>query len=99
LIRAYVRTHKIPAIILRPANNYGPWQYPEKLIPLAVSKILENKNVPVYGKGINIREWLYVGDCVEGIFSVIRKGIAGEIYNIGSGDEKKIFTWLNKLLK
>jgi len=99
LIRAYVRTHKIPAIILRPANNYGPWQYPEKLIPLAVSKILENKNVPVYGKGINIREWLYVGDCVEGIFSVIRKGIAGEIYNIGSGDEKKNIYVVKQIIK
>ncbi|MDO8489383.1 MAG: GDP-mannose 4,6-dehydratase, partial [Candidatus Omnitrophota bacterium] len=67
LVQSYVRTYKFPAIIIRPSNNYGPWQYPEKLIPLAILRIMEGGKVPVYGKGLNVREWLYVDDCALGI--------------------------------
>lgn len=99
LIKSYIRTYKFPAIIIRPCNNYGLWQYPEKLIPLAVSKILKNESIPVYGKGINVREWLYVKDCAEGVFVVMKKGVAGEIYNIGSGDEQKNIYVVKRILE
>lgn len=89
LIKAYVRTYAFPAIIVRPCNNYGPWQYPEKLISLAILKVLKNKKVPIYGRGQNVREWLYVSDCAEAIFLILEKGKIGEIYNIGSGQEKR----------
>mgnify|MGYP001627037606 CR=1 FL=1 len=87
--RAYHRTYGLPLITVRPSNNYGPWQYPEKLIPVIILKALNNEKVPVYGKGLNIREWIYVSDCVEGVFTILENGIDGEIYNIGSGEEKR----------
>lgn len=86
--RAYRRTYGIPVITVRPSNNYGPWQYPEKLIPLVILKALKNEPIPIYGTGLNVREWLYVEDCAEGIFEVLEKGKIGEIYNLGSGIEK-----------
>jgi len=89
LIRSYIRTYGFPAIIVRPCNNYGPWQYPEKLIPLAVLKILRNEKIPVYAEGKNVREWLYVEDCAEGILQILKKGKIGEIYNLGSQEEKQ----------
>ncbi len=87
LVKAYIRTYDFPAIIVRPCNNYGPWQFPEKLIPLSILKILKKEKVPVYGAGRNVREWLYVEDCAEGIWQVLEKGKIGEIYNLGSGKE------------
>jgi len=89
LVRSYVRTFKFPAVILRPSNNYGPWQYPEKFIPVIIYKALNNEKIPVYGKGLNVREWMHVSDCVNAVFKVISKGKTGEAYNIGSGNEKK----------
>ncbi len=89
LIKSYVRTYNFPAIIIRPCNNYGPWQYPEKLIPVVICKALNNNKVPVYAKGLNTREWLYVEDCAQGILIIMKKGRIGEIYNLGSGHEKK----------
>lgn len=89
LVSSYVRTFKIPAIIVRPSNNYGPWQYPEKLIPVIIYKALNNQKVPIYGEGINVREWLYVSDCVGGILEILKKGKNGEVYNLGSGNERK----------
>lgn len=89
LIRSYIRTYDFPALIIRPSNNYGPWQYPEKLIPLAVSRILSGKIIPVYGDGSNIREWLFVEDCAKGILAILEKGKDSEIYNLGSRQEKK----------
>lgn len=86
--RAYFRTYGLPVITVRPCNNYGPWQYPEKLIPVIITRALRNEKIPVYGKGENIREWLYVSDCAEAIFKILEKGIPGEIYNVGSGYEK-----------
>jgi dTDP-glucose 4,6-dehydratase len=99
LVQAYIRTNKFPAIIIRPSNNYGPWQYPEKLIPLAILRILGEGKVPVYGKGKNVREWLYVDDCVQGIMTVMRKGKIGETYNLGSACESKNIDTVKLLLK
>lgn len=87
--RAYFRTYGVPVITVRPSNNYGPWQYPEKLIPVVMLKALHNEPVPVYGKGENIREWLYVSDCAGAVFSVLEHGEPGDIYNAGSGEEKR----------
>jgi len=99
LVQAYIRTNKFPAIIVRPSNNYGPWQYPEKLIPLAILRILENGKVPVYGRGKNVREWIYVDDCVRGILTVMRRGRRGQVYNLGSHCESKNIDTVKLLLK
>jgi len=87
--RAYYRTYGVPVITVRPSNNYGYWQYPEKLIPVVILKALNNEPIPVYGKGENIREWLFVSDCADAVFEIIQKGKIGEIYNVGSGEERK----------
>lgn len=89
LIRSYIRTYGFPAVIIRPCNNYGPWQYPEKLIPLAILKVLKNEKIPVYADGKNVREWLYVEDCAEGILEILKKGRLGQIYNLGSNEERQ----------
>ena len=99
LVQAYVRTSNFPAIIIRPSNNYGPWQYPEKLIPLAILRILGEDKIPVYGKGLNVREWLYVDDCVRGVMAIMRKGKIGEAYNLGSACESKNIDTVKLLLK
>ena len=99
LVQSYIRTYGFPAIIIRPSNNYGPWQYPEKLIPLAIFKVLDGGKVPVYGKGVNVREWLYVDDCAQGIIIIIAKGKIGEIYNLGSSQESKNINTVKLLLK
>lgn len=87
--RVYFRTYGLPVITVRPSNNYGPWQYPEKLIPVVILKALNDESIPVYGTGENIREWLFVSDCAEAIFKIIEKGKVGEIYNVGSGEERR----------
>ncbi len=87
--RAYTRSYGLPVITVRPSNNYGPWQYPEKLIPLVIFKALRGEKIPVYGTGENVREWLYVEDCARGVLTVLEKGRPGEIYNIASGEERK----------
>ena len=99
LVQAYIRTNKFPAIIIRPSNNYGPWQYPEKLISLAILRILEGAKIPVYGKGLNVREWIYVDDCVRGILTIMHKGKIGQIYNLGSTCESKNIDTIKLLLK
>ena len=85
LIKSYIRTYKVPAVITNCCNNFGPNQYPEKLIPTIIYNILQNKPIPIYGKGKNIREWIYVKDHCDALFNVAQKGIIGENYNIGSG--------------
>ena len=85
LIRSYVRTYKIPAIITNCCNNFGPNQYPEKLIPTVIYNILNKKLIPIYGKGKNEREWIYVEDHCNALIKIAEKGIIGENYNIGSG--------------
>lgn len=88
LIAAYHKTYNIPALITRSSNNYGPNQYPEKLIPLFISRLLSNQKVPVYGDGLNTRDWMYVYDNCSAIDLVLHKGKIGEIYNIGANNEK-----------
>ncbi len=87
--RAYHKTYSLPVITVRPSNNYGWWQYPEKLIPVVILKALNDEPIPVYGTGQNVREWLFVSDCAEAVFEIIEKGRIGEIYNVGSGQEKR----------
>ena len=84
LVYSYIRTYKLPAIITNCSNNYGPRQHPEKLIPKLIYNILNNKSLPIYGKGINSREWIYVDDHCEALIKVLRKGKIGNFYNIGS---------------
>jgi dTDP-glucose 4,6-dehydratase len=83
LARSYFVTYKLPVLITRASNNYGPYQFPEKLIPLMIVNALENKPLPVYGDGLQVRDWLYVEDHCRGILAVLRQGREGEIYNIG----------------
>ena len=85
LIKSYIRTYKIPAIITNCCNNFGPNQYPEKLIPTIIYNILNNKPIPIYGRGKNIREWIYVEDHCKALIKIAEKGIIGENYNVGSG--------------
>lgn len=99
LVRSYYTTHKMPAIITRCTNNFGPYQYPEKLIPLFITNLLEDKKVPVYGTGKNIREWIYVLDHCRAIDFIIQKGKIGEIYNVGSGNEKTNMEITEKILE
>ena len=84
LVYSYVRTYGLPAIVTNCSNNYGPKQHPEKLIPKLIYNILNNKALPIYGKGLNSREWIYVKDHCEALFQVYKKGKIGEFYNIGS---------------
>ena len=84
LVSSYVRTYKIPAIVTNCSNNYGPKQHPEKLIPKLIYNILNNKPLPIYGKGTNSREWIYVKDHCEALIKIFQRGKVGEFYNIGS---------------
>ncbi len=88
LALSYHITHKLPVMVTRCTNNFGPYQYPEKLIPLFVTNLLEGKKVPVYGTGTNIRDWIYVLDHCKAVDFVLHNGSPGEIYNIGGGAEK-----------
>ncbi|MGN0573705.1 MAG: dTDP-glucose 4,6-dehydratase [Acutalibacteraceae bacterium] len=85
---AYHRTYGLPVTVSRCSNNYGPYQFPEKLIPLMIVRALEDKNLPVYGKGVNVRDWLYVEDHCKAIDLIIHGGIPGEIYNVGGHNER-----------
>jgi dTDP-glucose 4,6-dehydratase len=87
LARAYARTHGLPVCITRCSNNYGPYQFPEKVIPLFVTNLTDGGKVPLYGDGLNIRDWLHVDDHCRGIQLVLEKGRPGEVYNIGGGTE------------
>ena len=87
LVRSYSKTHKLNVNITRCSNNYGPYQFPEKIIPLFISNLMDGKKVPLYGEGLNVRDWLHVDDHCLGIYLVMQKGRAGEIYNIGGGTE------------
>lgn len=87
LVYAYVKTHNLPAVVTRSSNNFGQYQYPEKLISLAITNLIEDKKIPLYGDGQNIRDWLYVLDNCEAIDLVLHRGRDGETYNIGGGNE------------
>ena len=88
LVRAYGETYNLPVLITRCSNNYGPYQYPEKLIPFFILKLLKGEKVPVYGDGMNVRDWIYVCDHCEAIDRVLHKGRVKEVYNIGGHNEK-----------
>ncbi|NLI20714.1 MAG: dTDP-glucose 4,6-dehydratase [Clostridiales bacterium] len=88
LVLAYARTFRLPVSITRCSNNYGPYQFPEKLIPLMISRALSDQSLPVYGKGENVRDWLYVEDHCAAIDLVMRKGREGEVYNVGGHNER-----------
>ena len=88
LVLAYHRTYGLPVTISRCSNNYGPYHFPEKLIPLMIANCLNNKPLPVYGEGLNVRDWLYVKDHCYGILAVLEKGKVGEVYNLGGHNEK-----------
>ncbi|HTW93599.1 MAG TPA: GDP-mannose 4,6-dehydratase, partial [Tepidisphaeraceae bacterium] len=87
LVRSYFHTFAMPVLTTRCSNNYGPYHFPEKLIPLFVTNLIEGKKVPLYGDGLNVRDWLYVEDHCEAIWTVLNKGRAGEIYNVGGNNE------------
>ena len=99
IVRAYNVTFKLPVIITRSSNNYGPYQYPEKVIPLFVTNLIENKKVPLYGTGMNVRDWIYVMDNCEAVDFVSKNGEIGEIYNIGGGNEIPNIELTNSILK
>ncbi|MBU4305317.1 MAG: dTDP-glucose 4,6-dehydratase [Candidatus Omnitrophica bacterium] len=99
LIRSYWKTYKFPAVITRSSNNFGPYQFPEKVIPLFITNLLEGKKVPLYGDGLNVRDWIYVLDNCRGIDLVLHKGKTGEIYNIGAGNEKNNLELTESILK
>jgi dTDP-glucose 4,6-dehydratase len=99
LVRAYNRTHKLDTVITRCSNNYGQYQFPEKVMPLFITNIIEGKKVPLYGNGLNVRDWLHVDDHCRGIALALTKGRAGEIYNIGGGTELTNVGLTHKILK
>jgi dTDP-glucose 4,6-dehydratase len=87
MARSYFRTYGLPVVITRCSNNYGPYQFPEKVVPLFVTNLLDGKQVPLYGDGLNVRDWLHVDDHCRGIQLVADGGRPGEVYNIGGGTE------------
>ena len=99
LVQAYHRTYGLPVTISRCSNNYGPYHFPEKLIPLMISRALADESLPVYGKGENVRDWLYVKDHCKAIDLIIRKGKDGEVYNIGGHNEKTNLEVVKTILK
>jgi len=98
LVRAYNKTFGLDTVTTRASNNYGPHQHPEKMIPLFIKNLLSGKRVPLYGTGKNVRDWMYVGDHVEGIDVVFHKGRSGEVYNLGGGNEFENIDITKKLL-
>ncbi len=99
LVRAYVETHKLKAMITRCSNNYGPFQFPEKLIPLFILNAVSKKPVPVYGDGMNVRDWIYVLDHNKAVDAVLHNGTPGEVYNIGSRNEMPNIEIIKLLLR
>ena len=99
LVRAAHHTHGFPALITRCSNNYGPFQFPEKLIPLMIANALEGKRLPVYGDGKNVRDWIYVTDHCEAIVCVLEKGRDGEVYNIGGNSERENLGVVRQILR
>jgi dTDP-glucose 4,6-dehydratase len=96
---AYWNTYQTPVIITRCTNNYGPYQFPEKLIPLAISNVLEGRSIPVYGDGLNVRDWIYVEDHCRAILAILEQGREGETYNIAGGSELTNLEIVDKLLE
>jgi dTDP-glucose 4,6-dehydratase len=99
LAKSYYNTYRLPVLITRSSNNFGPYQYPEKLIPLMILKAMKDEPLPVYGTGMNVRDWIYAEDNCAGIDTVFRKGKLGEVYNIGGGNEKPNIEVVKLILK
>jgi len=99
LCRSYCITYGFPVIITRSSNNFGPFQHPEKFMPTVILNAMQDKKIPVYGDGRNVRDWIYVADNCEAIDAVMQKGVPGEIYNIGGGNEKKNIDTCRMILK
>jgi len=97
IVRSFFKTYKTPVVITRTSNNFGPYQYPEKLIPLFVTNLIDDIKVPLYGDGMNVRDWIYVDDNCRALDAVLHMGSIGEIYNIGAGNEKPN-VWITKKL-
>ena len=97
LVHAYFHTYGLPALITNCSNNYGPYQYPEKLIPLMIANAVEGKPLPIYGQGVNVRDWLHVEDHCSGILLALEKGRPGEKYNLGGGNERKNIEVVDRL--
>jgi dTDP-glucose 4,6-dehydratase len=95
IVRSFYKTYGTPVIITRTSNNFGPYQFPEKLIPLFVTNLIDNIKVPLYGDGMNVRDWIYVGDNCSALDIVLHRGKTGEVYNIGAGNEKPNI-WITK---
>ncbi len=98
-VRAFVHTHGLDAMVTRCSNNYGPYQFPEKLIPLMITNAIENKQLPVYGSGKNVRDWIYVTDHCEGVMRVFENGKKGEVYNFGGLSERRNLDVVHTILK
>lgn len=98
LVLAYHRTYGLPVTLSRCSNNYGPYQFPEKLIPFMISRAIRDEDLPVYGDGLNVRDWLYVKDHCYGILAVIEKGRAGEVYNLGGHNERNNLYIVKRIL-
>ena len=98
-MRSYVHTFHLPAVITRCSNNYGPYQFPEKIIPLFIANLLRNEPVPVYGDGLNVRDWIHVRDHCAALDLVWRKGRVGEVYNVGGRSESTNLELTHALLK
>jgi len=99
LALSYFKTHNLPVLITRSTNNFGPFQYPEKMMPLFITNLLEDKKIPIYGDGLNVRDWLYVKDNCNAIDFILHNGEDGEIYNIGGGNEKTNLEITKTILK
>ena len=98
-VLAYARTFKLPVTISRCSNNYGPYQFPEKLITVVISKALKDENIPVYGKGENVRDWIHVHDHNVGVDLIVRKGVPGQVYNLGGHSERTNLEVVKTILK
>jgi dTDP-glucose 4,6-dehydratase len=99
LVLAYHRTFGTPVLVTRSSNNYGAWQYPEKIVPLFITNAIDGEPLPVYGDGLNVRDWLHVEDNCTGIDLVLREGVPGEVYNIGGGNEVQNLALTRRILE
>ncbi len=99
LCRSYFITFGLPVIVTRSSNNFGPYQYPEKFVALAITNLIEGKNIPVYGDGRNVRDWIHVEDNCDAIYFILGKGVFGEIYNIAGGSEMQNIEIVDSILK
>ena len=99
LVQSYFRTHKFPIVITRCTNNYGPFQFPEKLIPVLISNAMNDRSLPIYGDGLNVREWIFADEHSRAVWLALSRGREGEVYNIGSGQEKTNLDVVRTVLK